>query len=420
MQITLTALVCFCKEVSAPLPVYTPAVLPNGQYLARDVLVASYFRQQYRNKEIMMTLASVHGIIVSLATVERILKRLGLKRRVPVSDEILAAAVLQIQAEINESGCDIGYRNMWKRLRKRGIFIPIHTVRKAIREIDPEGVRLRRMKRLRRRTYVNPGPNFVWHIDGYDKLKPYGFAIHGAIDGFSRRILWIEVGVTNNNPKVIAKYFLLTALQHHCIPAIVRADRGTENVNVRDIQTYLRRDDDDEFAGEGSYMEGRSTANQRIEAWWAILRKQCCNFWMNLFKDMMFNGLLNTADNIHIHALRFCFMQLIAKDIERIAIEWNQHDIQHKRGTEGPFGKPDLLYFCPGNYHGEEKGLRFNEDEAEVMLDEIENGDSIQDNCNPLFLGLVNDILPHWQPPGTVESALDLYVDILDRITEVE
>ena len=27
------------------------------------------------------------------------------------------------------------------------------------------------------------GPNYVWHTDGMDKLKPYGFAVHGCIDG---------------------------------------------------------------------------------------------------------------------------------------------------------------------------------------------------------------------------------------------
>ena len=27
------------------------------------------------------------------------------------------------------------------------------------------------------------GPNFLWHIDGNDKLITYGFAIHGCIDG---------------------------------------------------------------------------------------------------------------------------------------------------------------------------------------------------------------------------------------------
>ena len=28
------------------------------------------------------------------------------------------------------------------------------------------------------------GPNFCWHIDGLDKLKTYGFAVHGCIDGY--------------------------------------------------------------------------------------------------------------------------------------------------------------------------------------------------------------------------------------------
>ena len=27
------------------------------------------------------------------------------------------------------------------------------------------------------------GPNWCWHIDGYDKLKPFGFPIHACIDG---------------------------------------------------------------------------------------------------------------------------------------------------------------------------------------------------------------------------------------------
>ncbi len=51
------------------------------------------------------------------------------------------------------------------------------------RILDPEGVNIRKQRRLKRRLYRNPGPNYAIHIDGYDKLKPYGFAIHGAIDG---------------------------------------------------------------------------------------------------------------------------------------------------------------------------------------------------------------------------------------------
>lgn len=51
------------------------------------------------------------------------------------------------------------------------------------------------------------GSNWIWHLDGNDKLKPYGFAIHAAIDGFSRKILWCYAHATNNDPKLITKYY---------------------------------------------------------------------------------------------------------------------------------------------------------------------------------------------------------------------
>ena len=52
-----------------------------------------------------------------------------------------------------------------------------------MRILDPDGVGSRRSHRLTRRQYHADGPNYLVHIDGYDKLKPFGFAIHGAIDG---------------------------------------------------------------------------------------------------------------------------------------------------------------------------------------------------------------------------------------------
>ena len=64
-----------------------------------------------------------------------------------------------------------------------------------------------KLRRLHRRTYVCPGPNFAWHVDGYDKLKPYGFSIHGSVDGFSRRVLWLQVQRSNKKLKIIARYF---------------------------------------------------------------------------------------------------------------------------------------------------------------------------------------------------------------------
>ena len=69
-------------------------------------------------------------------------------------------------------------------------------------------IELRSSHHLARRTYLSVGPNCLWNIDWYDKIKSFGFAIHGAIDGFSRKILWLRVASSNNNPKVITSYYM--------------------------------------------------------------------------------------------------------------------------------------------------------------------------------------------------------------------
>ena len=84
---------------------------------------------------------------------------------------------------------------------------------KSLCVIDPEGVERHKRRRLKRRRYVTPGPNFLWHVDGWDKLAPFGILVHGAIDRFSRRILWLEVNYTNKNPSVIASHYLNTVQQ---------------------------------------------------------------------------------------------------------------------------------------------------------------------------------------------------------------
>ena len=88
---------------------------------------------------------------------------------------------------------------------------------------------MRKAHRLKRRTYHCLGPNDTWHIDGYDKLKPFGFPLHGAIDGFSRKILWLEVTRSNNSPDNIATYFLSTVKELKGCSRQLITDLGTEN-----------------------------------------------------------------------------------------------------------------------------------------------------------------------------------------------
>ena len=68
--------------------------------------------------------------------------------------------------------------------------------------LDPAGISIGKRKRLRKRQYVSKGPNYVWHNDSYDNLKPCGIAIDGCIDGFSRNFTWLEAKTTKSDPRV--------------------------------------------------------------------------------------------------------------------------------------------------------------------------------------------------------------------------
>ena len=57
-----------------------------------------------------------------------------------------------------------------------------------MKDLDHVGVDARRRTALRRHLHYGKSLNRVWHLNGYDKFKPFGFQIHGNIDGHSRCI----------------------------------------------------------------------------------------------------------------------------------------------------------------------------------------------------------------------------------------
>ena len=114
-----------------------------------------------------------------------------------------------------------------------------------MKAIDPEGVAARKRRSLKRRLYYSKGPNWVWHLDGYDKLKPYGFAIHGCIDGYSRRVLWLTVLSSNKDPNIVYRKFFDEIMSVGGVPRKVIADRGTENVHVASVQKFLLRNNNE-------------------------------------------------------------------------------------------------------------------------------------------------------------------------------
>ena len=272
-----------------------------------DMLVSTFHLMGLHQREIRIYLQNCN-IVMSKTTLKRHLKKLGLYRRKNYSD--MCDVALFIMAQLNTSDKMLGYRMMHLKCIQEGFVVTHDHVRLLLRILDKEGVQMRKKRQLRRRAYHNLGPNFLWHVDSYDKLKPYGICINGCVDGFSRRVIWLKAWKTSSDPFIIAGYFLEACKKINGCPMRVRTDFGTENVDIANIQRFLRQEDGDEYSGDASFIYGSSTYNQRIESWWGQLRKQNAQYWMNLFQ-MMKDENIFTGSFLDKSLIQFCFMDLV-------------------------------------------------------------------------------------------------------------
>ena len=382
----------------------------------REDLIRHYFRSSFTNKEIVNALFIHHAIRLSVRHLKRLLHNMGL-RRVAVQESSRDEVIAAISTELKGSGQCLGYRAMWKRLKMQyNLEVKRDTVLQMLWELDPEGVTRRKTKQMKRRKYACPGPNHTWHIDGYDKIKPFSFCIHGAIDGYSRKILWLEVGPSNNDPGIIAHYYIKCVKHLEVAPRILRTDLGTENTTVAFLQPFLRSSGTDEFSGPKSFMYGQSTSNQRIEALWSILRRSNMDWWITFFKDMRDSGDFVDCNIFHREAMQFCFLNIIRSELRKFTEEWNSHVITSKRNTECVKGKPNVMFHMPEMYNTTSYGqVVTNEDVLYCQRNHTTQPN--ETGCSPEFLELLDLLKPGVEKPTSAIDGLELYKQICQLIS---
>ncbi|XP_019641347.1 PREDICTED: uncharacterized protein LOC109482903 [Branchiostoma belcheri] len=380
------------------------------QFDTVDELLEYYWRRGYQYAEISQLLLRVHNINLNVRQIKYRFKKLGLLRYGGADpDDAVRRA---IQEELQGPNKHYGYRRMHRCLvRDHGLNVRRITVQHILREEDPEGSEQRRRRRLSRRQYFSLGPNMTWHIDGNDKLRPYGFCIHGCIDGYSRRILWLKVGPTNKCPKVVAGFYLDTVCQLGGCPLVVRSDPGSENVVVAAIQGTFRATGDDEYSGPRSHQYGKSVHNQRIEAFWSHLKPKLV-FWIQVFQGLVDDGDLELGNSIHTWCLQFCFMPIVARDLNSFAEDWNDRRIPPHHSASVPAGRPNILHFLPEQTGGRD------------MLQVVPGGmlRAARCHCKPYsmvgnesFQRYAGEMLTRMDrtTPNSIIEALDLYRELV-------
>ncbi|KAL5515192.1 hypothetical protein EMCRGX_G000323 [Ephydatia muelleri] len=158
------------------------------------------------------------------------------------------------------------------------------TVMMLLAVMDPAGSRQRRMRRLQRRRYWNQGPNWCWHIDGYDKLKPYGFPIHACIDGVLKAG-GLDSGLSKPHGGLIFSRY-----------------------NAPIYSNYL-----------------------------AIMHSGNC-------QSLVEDGFYDPTITLQRHIAAYVFEPLLRKELHEFKERWNQHRIRYNRHAVCPGGVPDDLY----------------------------------------------------------------------------
>ena len=102
------------------------------------------------------------------------------------------------------------------------------------------------------------------------------------------------------------------------------------------LQRFFRRNGTDAIAGEKRFLYGKSVTNQRIEAWWGILRRGCADWCIRFFKDMRDCGLYCDDNVVQADCLKFCFMPVIRHELHKVAVLWNLHKIRPSTIQESP------------------------------------------------------------------------------------
>ena len=239
---------------------------------------------------------------------------------------------------------NLSYKGLWQHqnagevmvmghLASNGLHVQRNKVREAIHAVDPEGVRERSQKPIRRRVYSVPFPNYVWHIDRNHKLVRWRLVVHHGIDGYGRMAVFAKCS-PNNRAETVHSLFT-GAIPRYGRPLRIRTDYGGENVDIwRDMITARPEE-------SKPVLVGKSVHNQRIERHNCALNEQVMSRFRGEFYQLESEGVVNVNNDTDILCLHYVYLQRINQAIDEFVAAHNNHRISTERNRT-----PQQLFWC--------------------------------------------------------------------------
>jgi len=329
-------------------------------------------------------LAREHGITVSIRTIARRWKELGLKASRATEASLPPGQAIRIivdQMALNPSG-RMGQNAMKRQIAlETGVHLKRKTVARVQRLMDPEAATARNptSRQFRRIPLTSKGPNEVWCMDGHDKLCKYGFAIWGIRDKFSRKWLGLWVVPNNRLQDVVAYLWLSLVRDSGGVPIQSSSDCGSENLFICKLATSLR---DALHAGTTEtppHVFLRSVHHIPIERGWLGLRQDLGHdfphFWAagaDVFDD-------NDAD--HHYLAMWLWPPLMQRELDKFCFSANNRQMRKQRDKLLPSGvTPNVAHTLPERFGGEDCLQPVDRQVIQEIMDEMrENYDALTD-----------------------------------------
>ncbi|ODN73104.1 hypothetical protein L198_08301 [Cryptococcus wingfieldii CBS 7118] len=258
---------------------------------------------------------------VDKRTVKNRLREMGLHRRKfsVISHRELSEKIDKIS---KGSMGAIGVIGVTGALRSEQIFVPRWRIRLCLKEVNPAAAALRWQFVVNRRRYYVPFINSLWHIDGHHKMFRWRIVIIGIIEGKSRKFVGLRA--QNNNRAASVLDVLKKATEEHGVPSRVRADYGKELLDVKNYMIERRGD------GRGSFIQGASTHNQRIERLWVDLQRWNTKKYVELFHQIEDEQEVPFHD-VHLWCLHYTFLDQLQMECDAFLAAWNEHPLRTEK-----------------------------------------------------------------------------------------
>ena len=174
---------------------------------------------------------------------------------------------------------------------------------------------------IRRRRYHVDAPNEVWHMDSNHKFIRWKFVIHGAVDSFSRLIVFLSCS-TNNRAETVLQGFVAATLTYG-LPQKLRTDMGGDNV---DAWHYMIQQN----GNERCVIVGSSVHNECIERLWRDVHRAVLSQFKELFIRLEGERILDVDIDIDLFCLHEIFTCRINTCLSEFMTSWNSHSISTK------------------------------------------------------------------------------------------